>query len=148
MSYPVAHFSPCHLKLKWRRKSCFGCYFVSAFVAFPCAPRGIATSIFPTFCRAWRGHSMSAQASTPSPEKSVDFFAEVTQRFSHLFSRKCSCNSCENMRKKIVILNRTSQYRVGVFSEHCFFRVFFWIIRVKFSNLFIYNALYSIQISY
>ena len=29
------------------------------------------------------------------------------------------------MRKKIVILNRTSQYRVGVFSEHCFFHVFF-----------------------
>ena len=109
MSDPEGNFSPCHLKLKWRRKSCFGDYSVAAFVAFPCAPGGMANSIFPRFCRAWRGHSMSAQASTPSQRKSADFFAEVTQRFSHLFSRKCSCNSCEIMRKKMVILNRTSQ---------------------------------------
>ena len=53
MSNPVAHFSPCHLKLKRRRQSCFGDYSFPAFANSAWTSGGVRFSDFRIFSSRW-----------------------------------------------------------------------------------------------
>ena len=57
-------------------------------------------------------------------QKNKLFLAEISQRFSLFFFRNRSELSEKN-KQKTRFVNRTPQYRVGVFNKPCFFLIFF-----------------------
>ena len=78
------------------------------------------------FSRYFQGKSGLATEETvcSEPPKYINFFGQNLQRFLKIFWENAH-GFLDKKSKKTAIVNRTSQYRVGVFNNRCFCSLFF-----------------------